>query len=286
MLNKAAKTLSLRTKDIDKKYGVKITYINPNKNTETCIHYPIKLFFRKEKIDNEELYLVKLQREEIYINNQKPKITSKKLITELEEVIYPLIISINSEGNIKEILNLKRIAQIWKKKKEILKDYYSIESLEKLFDTIDNIFKNVDLFKENIKKNLFFLFYFLPIYGTYQDNLKNIPLTIPEKIFYKEGINYNSEFNIKNNITTNNIQCTIKRDSQLTKTGKNIFYVKEVNNDINNEVNNENSNKNSKLRMIYKLNPDFSIFTIKGFIKIVKDWDSNLLVRILIQELE
>lgn len=90
----------------EKTYGVVLNFL-PKK---LSIHYKIKV--------NRNGEFLEIIKEKTYVNNLEIDQTIEQLFEKAEQVLYPLQVSINSNGSINKILNSKEINDRWKKETE------------------------------------------------------------------------------------------------------------------------------------------------------------------------
>ena len=186
--------LSAPNIESDKTYGIEINF-QPN---DLSIHYKINI--------KRTTQFLEIKKEKTFINNQEIDQTIEQLFEKAEQVLYPLQILQNEQGEISKIINSKETASRWKQDcRPKLAEYYQSETSDKILNQLDSAFKEVDKNKELLVRNLFYKLFFLPVYQNYpqflkQDNLQIYFSAISKEIDYKVEYTLNKEFTRGNKI--------------------------------------------------------------------------------------
>lgn len=181
----------------EKTYGVVLNFL-PKK---LSIHYKIKV--------NRNGEFLEIIKEKTYVNNLEIDQTIEQLFEKAEQVLYPLQVSINSNGSINKILNSKEINDRWKKEAEPqLRKYYHSDTGEEIINKLDQAFSDVNKKRDLLNRNLFYKLFFQPIYQSYQNFVKDDYLSIyfagiSQEISYKIEYDLQKEFTRGDKIALN-----------------------------------------------------------------------------------
>lgn len=155
-------TLNLPAISSEKIYGVVIKFLPK----DLQIHYKIK-------VKRTPFYL-ELTKEKKYISNKEIDKVIEQLFEKAEQVLYPLQISVNKNGGLDNIINHEEIANRWKNDCfPKLRDYYQSETTDRILTQMDNAYANLNLKKEMFERSIFYKLFFLPVYGSYPQFMKN-----------------------------------------------------------------------------------------------------------------
>ena len=160
---KAKNTLS-NIRNYQRVYGVIYT-ISENEVEKLKIHY--KTSIKKEKD------IITITREEVYINNERADLVVEQMADKLSAVLYPLALTINPDGTIKAIVNHKEIQERWRGLKPKLSEYYVDKRTKGILQRIDNTMGDKENILDTIKKDLFFLLFFIPFYQSFDEERKS-----------------------------------------------------------------------------------------------------------------
>ncbi|RRJ91836.1 hypothetical protein EG240_04565 [Paenimyroides tangerinum] len=171
-------------------YGV----VYQNKTQDKKIHYTIDI----EKLHQN---LFQINKNTTYLNNSRVDKVVEELFEKTELAIYPLLIRTNNYQQILEIKNQEEIAKRWQNDTfPKLEHYYDSIVFRQITELIDPFFKKPNNYLKEIFSNLFYTFYFLPIYRAYPNGIYNdsINLKIPS---LNHPISLNIQFNLQEKLT-------------------------------------------------------------------------------------
>lgn len=217
--------------NINNKYGV---IINLGKDQ---IHYEIECKYIGKLA--EDIFQIKLNRAQVYINNQEPDLKLYELADQMAKAVYPLVLNIDKNSKIISIDNHDEILLRCKDAQKKMSQYYVGEKAEKSLEIFGRNCLNHNTLINRIEQELFFQLYFLPIQGIYNDqNEKKIQYT------HISSTNYITKYNLN-----------IKLESVYTRWGKVVANIES----------DEQEDSTKCFQAEYLLYPeDHSIFTIKG----------------------
>lgn len=185
-------TLHLPTQIGEKVYGVIIKFLPK----DLQIHYKIKV--------KRTPFYIELIKEKMYVNNQGIDKIIEQLFEKAEQVLYPLQISVKSNGRFDQIVNHESIAKRWKTDcLPKLKEYYQSETTDQILEQMDKSYADLNLKKDLFYRNIFYKLFFLPIYQGYPQFLKKSFLQIYFSGFSQE-IGYETELALSREYTTGN----------------------------------------------------------------------------------
>lgn len=155
-------TISYPKNSNSKTYGVIIKF----EHKDVQIHYKIHV--------KREHFLVELQKEKSYINNQEVSKVAEQIFEKAEEVLYPLKISVEKNGGFQKIENTKEISQRWTGQYyQKLSEYYVGEVADEILSKINSSFKNLEARSELLSNSIFYQIFFFPVYQTYPNFANN-----------------------------------------------------------------------------------------------------------------
>lgn len=231
------KTLNLMLPDTNsiKNYGV-IQKFLPK---ELQIHYQIKIKRSQNHME--------ITKEKSFVNHREISRTIEQLFEKAQQTLYPLQISLDTNGGLRSIENTETINKKWTE--DVLpqmKTYYQSETTDEIFEKLNNAFKHLAQKKNLLKRNIFYSLFLLPIYQDYHAKTKKDSL----QIFFNtiaEEINYEVEYSLQPEFTRGN-----KIALQITGMEEETFL-------------NKNREK-GKIELLYKLDKETQeIFSITGF---------------------
>lgn len=235
--NKVLKSsmLELPTRNEEKVYGVIIKFIPK----DLQIHYKIKVKRNPDYIE--------LTKEKTYVNNQGIDKIIEQLFEKAEQAMYPLQISIKSNGRFDKIVNHEEINKRWiTDYRPKLKEYYQSETTDQILNQMDRAYENLNLKKEMFDRNLFYKLFFLPVLRGYTGYEAVADLDV-----YFSSLNKNVQYNTKyllNKKYTKGGKIALKIEGKETEDGFN------------------KSRNKGKLNFLYKLEKDtHEIFSIAGY---------------------
>ena len=230
----------------DRRYGI-IQKTFQNGEEKLKIHYEVEIKKNNSKVE--------IKRHKVYLNNQRPDLIVEQVADKVGDIMFPLELELFDNGSIKEINNQQQILNRWLKLKPELEDYYKGETTEDIIKKIGNQLKSKSRTLNKIKDSLFYLFYFIPLYETFNKDKKHtflweIPFMSEQK--------------------TIPFEITLSIGEEMSATKKILIKAegKSVNNIFSNkleDLQNEEVKSKEYFDFIYKLNSkDNSIFAIYG----------------------
>lgn len=173
----------------EKKYGVVIKYLH----SDLQIHFEVQI--------SREGALVEINKKKSYVNNKEIVNIIEKIFEAAEGTLYPLKISLNTNGTLSKIENERSVNEKWQN--EVLpklKEYYVGETSEAILSRLDLVFKNLNSKKDFFLQSVFYKLVFFPIYQTYAGYKKE-----GEMDFYfaniHENISYKIQYELKKEVT-------------------------------------------------------------------------------------
>lgn len=107
----------------------------------------------------------------VYLNNVQTDTITDTLAEEVSNVLYPLLIVVNQEGEWIDIHNFDDICERWiVKRKRILKKNEG-EAINKYLNAVDSILNRVENLLQNLSDDWFLKVFFNGIHTTYTSNL-------------------------------------------------------------------------------------------------------------------
>lgn len=229
-------TLDLPVVSSEKTYGVVIKFLPKNLQ----IHYKIKI--------KRTPFHLELTKEKTYVNNQEIDKVIEQLFEKAEQVLYPLQMSVKKDGRLENIISHEEITKRWKADcLPKMKDYYQSETTDQILTQMDKAYSNLNLKKEMFERNIFYKFFFLPVYGSYPQFSKKDFLQV-----YFSGLS--GEIGYETELVLNR---------EYTKGNK--IAVKITGNEEEDLFN--KSRTKGEVNVLYKLNKETGeIFSITGYI--------------------
>lgn len=229
-------TLDLLVVSSEKTYGVVIKFLPKNLQ----IHYRIKI--------KRTPFHLELTKEKTYVNNQEIDKVIEQLFEKAEQILYPLKMSVKKDGGLENIINHEQIANRWKTDcLPKMKDYYQSEITDQILTQMDKAYSNLNLKKEMFERNIFYKFFFLPVYGSYPQFSKKDFLQVYFSGLSRE-IGYETELVLNREYTKGN-----KIALKITGNEEEDLFNK--------------SRTKGEVNVLYKLNKETGeIFSITGYI--------------------
>lgn len=225
-----------------KKYGVSITFLPK----DLKIHYTID-------VARKAYGLVKFHKNKTYVNNQEITRVIEQLMEKAEKALYPLQLSLNDDGSLRQIANGDDIYKRWQQ--DILpqlKSYYQSEVANDIFKKIDVKYSDINKHKKLLIKSIFYNLFMLPIYRRYPNYV-----SYGEPSVYFSGLNDNIGYN-----------TTFKLNREYSRSGK----IRLAITGQEKENNFTNHQKKGKFEFHYKLHPKtHEIFSITGYASSFKE---------------
>lgn len=216
-----------------KDYGVAQTIL-VNNEEQVRVHYEIKITKQGSR--------VMMARQSVYINDKKPDIIVEQLADEIGNILFPLEIIFDGQGELDSILNQQQILDKWLKLKPKLQQYYQGDEAESLLESVQNRIRSRSKLLQDIQSDLFFQMYFL--------------------LFRKQDKSFKREFDFgEQGMFPMDIVLSV--DEKASDTEKTMIKVK------GEMLNDSSSQLTGYLDFIYKINPqNHSIFSIFGEVNI------------------
>ncbi|WP_269235032.1 hypothetical protein [Flavobacterium flavigenum] len=149
-------------------YGTIILY-KQNNQLINKVHFISQIEFLKKYND---FSIVKYQINQVYINNKEPEMVIEQLADKTSKILYPIVMSMNKNGEIHEILNIEEIQKRWKILKPSILEYYKGgEIITKLLSSFERSIQSASRLKRNLAEHPFYTIYFAPIYQNYSPDL-------------------------------------------------------------------------------------------------------------------
>ncbi|MGM5631966.1 hypothetical protein O2K51_13800 [Apibacter raozihei] len=112
---------------------------------------------------------VRIYRTDLFINDEEPNLMADKLACEVVSSLYPMDLSINTSGEITDLLNDSEIQKRWNANKKDLEDNYIGETFERYISKNDQIISSSGLLFQQIKKDWFYQTFFNGLYHEYSN---------------------------------------------------------------------------------------------------------------------
>ncbi|MEZ0129997.1 hypothetical protein AB9T88_09640 [Flavobacterium sp. LBUM151] len=153
---------------IKKEYGTIILYKENNKLINK-VHFTSQIEFLKRYND---FSIVEYQINQVYINNKEPEMVIEQLADKTSKVLYPIVMSLNKNGEIHEILNIEAIQKRWEILKPSILEYYKGgDVITKLLSSFERSIQSASRLKRSLADHPFYTIYFAPIYQNYSPDL-------------------------------------------------------------------------------------------------------------------
>lgn len=181
--------LKRRYTKINKTYGV-IQEIFENEEKIIQIHYIVKIGNDvSTQLSYNQLYI---RRYKTYVDEKEIDGNIEHFSEQLDQILYPLKISLDEKGVPLSIINKKEIEARWfeEKRKQFIR-YYNGNLAKVLLRKLDNFFTHIGNYESQILNSLFYTFFFMPLYVPYGENReyhyeKEIPIfPFKKKVNYK-----------------------------------------------------------------------------------------------------
>lgn len=142
----------------EKVYGVVMTF-------DGCKKIHFKTHISCLVSPDNEYFLFKVDREQVYVNNKVPEQLIDKLADDLGKYLYPIELAVDKQGYIRDIVNHAVLVRNWEKDKAKLERYYQGAVAEKICGQVDEDIRRKEKLLQAIKEDWFFAVYFSGIYG-------------------------------------------------------------------------------------------------------------------------
>ncbi|MFH6937202.1 LysM peptidoglycan-binding domain-containing protein [Flavobacterium sp. FlaQc-30] len=149
-------------------YGTIIQF-RQNNQLKNKVHFTSKVEFLREQ-DNH--FIVKLQVNQVYINDKEPNLVIEEFASEISKVLYPIVLCLTDRGAIHSILNVEDIHRRWKDlKPAILKYYKGGNVIQRLIYSFEKSIGSESLLRRSFEEHPFFQIFFAPIYQNHSSDL-------------------------------------------------------------------------------------------------------------------
>ncbi|OXA85641.1 hypothetical protein [Flavobacterium hercynium] len=225
---------------------------------------------------NNDFSIVEYHVNQVYVNEKEPEMVVEQLADATSKALYPIVLSLNKNGQIHEILNIEAIQKRWELLKPSILQYYNGGNvITQLITSFERSIQSAPLLKRNLEEHPFYTIYFAPIYQDYTSDFS-----------FSSNDNNLEIFQDINEFQTKTSKILLSRKG-ITKPKSNLVETALIHEDLNNNI-----SKNSKFNLEqaafeigklddgmhhnmefnYKLNhSNNTIFSIEGFINTRND---------------
>lgn len=131
----------------------------------------ISFDFRTKYEYHSEKRLIKITRENLLVNDEKPDETLiGNLIFQVSEALFSLVLQINSSGYPIAIFNHSEILERWKSFIPRFQEYYDNALSIKLLNKIGKLYRNPEKLLTGLQNDWFYSTFFFPVYKEYGNN--------------------------------------------------------------------------------------------------------------------
>lgn len=236
-------------------YGTIIHY-KENNQLKNKAHFTSQIEFIKE-IDN--YFIVRLQINQVYINDKEPDLVMEKLADKISKALYPVTLCLNVKGEIHDIINIEEIQKRWKLIKPSLIQYYKGGTVvERLIASFEKNIASAALLQRSLEQHPFYQVYFSPIYQKY-----SAELSLESTDFQLRTLQNVDEFQ-----TSTGKICLRRRGLLFSKSSLDVIENTELNwNDAVFEIGKLSKGIHENIDFQYKLHSNTkTIFSVTGFI--------------------
>ncbi|MEN0008916.1 LysM domain-containing protein [Flavobacterium nitrogenifigens] len=167
-------------KNVKHEYGTIIQY-RENNRLKNKVHFTSEVEFLREQ-DNH--FIVKLQINQVYVNDKAPNLVIEEFASEISKVLYPIVLCLTDRGAIHSILNVEDIQRRWKDlKPSILKYYKGGNVIQRLIYSFEKSIGSESLLRRSFEEHPFFQIYFAPIYQNHSSDLSFTSFGIQTQTF-------------------------------------------------------------------------------------------------------
>lgn len=154
-------------------YGLVITF-----DRERKIHFKTHISCLNS-LDN-DTYLFRVNRDQVYINNKTPEQLIDKLADDLGKYLYPIELAVDKQGYVRDIVNHAALVRNWEANKLKTERYYRGAVAERICRQFDQDIRNKGKFLQALREDWFFAVYFSGIYGLGAYDFRNrTPVDLP-----------------------------------------------------------------------------------------------------------
>ncbi|MDQ8014869.1 MAG: hypothetical protein REI96_20645, partial [Flavobacterium nitrogenifigens] len=152
-----------------------------NNRLKNKVHFTSEVEFLREQ-DNH--FIVKLQINQVYVNDKAPNLVIEEFASEISKVLYPIVLCLTDRGAIHSILNVEDIQRRWKDlKPSILKYYKGGNVIQRLIYSFEKSIGSESLLRRSFEEHPFFQIYFAPIYQNHSSDLSFTSFGIQTQTF-------------------------------------------------------------------------------------------------------
>jgi hypothetical protein len=149
-------------------YGVVINFVSNEEKVNT-VHYKIEISF--EGLANNIWHLI-LKKQQTFINDTAADSQLGQLAEIFAKPLYPLKISMDTDGLFKDLMNYDLIKEHWLAQRQTIVLYYKGPVVEQLLKQADIAYSSkIQLFNA-LRDDLFYKLYFAPLYVAYDKELR------------------------------------------------------------------------------------------------------------------
>lgn len=225
---------------------------------------------------NNDFSIVEYHVNQVYVNDKEPEMVVEQLADATSKALYPIVLSLNKNGQIHEILNIEAIQKRWEFLKPSILQYYNGGTvITQLITSFERSIQSAPLLKRNLEEHPFYSIYFASIYQDYSSDFS-----------FSSNDNNLEIFQNINEFQTKTSKILLSRKG-IARSKSNLAETELNHEDLNNKIS-ENSKFNleqaafevGKLEDGMHHNMDFSyklnhsnntIFSIEGFINTRRD---------------
>lgn len=180
------------------------SFIKKSLDKEKILSFDITCIHNGQTNDEFKRPIVKINRSNLLVNKEKPNDTLiGELLYHSSQALFPLRLSINSYGYLKDICNHPEILERWKSFIPRFQNYYESGKAVMLLNRIGKIYKDVDYLRDSLRKDLFFTLFFFPVYGDYGIGRVSSILDYEFNFISGQKVKYSLELEILNEYTGN-----------------------------------------------------------------------------------
>ncbi|MDM1044645.1 hypothetical protein HX004_06165 [Myroides sp. 1354] len=111
---------------------------------------------------------IELRQEQVFVGNKEINQPLDELVQKVNRGLYPIVVTYKPHGGLNQIANSAEIKQRWRRLIfPMLKQYYQGATSDAVLEHINVSVEQLNLRQDDFKRNLFYRFFFLPIYQTF-----------------------------------------------------------------------------------------------------------------------
>ena len=143
-------------------------FLKKSLDKEKVLSFDFTFIHNGQTNDESKRPVVKINRNNLLVNKEKPDETLiGELLYHSSHALFPLRLSLNSYGYPKNICNHSDIKERWKSFIPRFEAYYETGKAINLLNRVGKIYRNPDHLLDSLRKDLFFIIFFFPVYGDY-----------------------------------------------------------------------------------------------------------------------